>query len=261
MAEALLSAEDLRFGHAAPLLADPVSFRVGPGDVLVVLGPNGAGKTTLFRTLIGALRPLSGSVRWSGDPVGTLPLRVLARRVAYVPQQPDAAFDFTVAQYAMLGRLGRLGAFAGPGPEDRGAVEDAIARLGLESFRDRPLGRMSGGERQMAAIARALAQQAGVLILDEPTGGLDFANQARVLDTLAALASEGLGIVYSTHDPNHALRAGTAALLYRADRRCEYGEVESLTRPERLSEAYRADIERAVSDSGQTVIALARPRR
>lgn len=174
-----------------------------------------------------------------------------------VPQQPGAAFDFSVEHYVMLGRLGRLAAGAAPGRGDREAVSRAIDRLGLGRFRGRPLSKMSGGERQLAAIARALAQQASTLLLDEPTASLDFGNQGRVLDTLRSLAADGLGIAYATHDPNHALRAGTHALVYLPDGAIAFAPVGELIEPELLTRVYGARVEAARTADGRTVFTLA----
>lgn len=169
----LLRARALVFGHDRRALTTPIDLMLHSGEIVVVLGPNGSGKSTLFRTLLGTLPPLSGTVHWGARALGELRPRELATQVAWVPQQPGAAFEFTVEQYVMLGRLGRLAPGAAPGRADREAVRHAIARLGIERFRTRALSRMSGGERQLAAIARALAQQASTLLLDEPTASLD----------------------------------------------------------------------------------------
>jgi len=252
----LLRATGLRFGYRGRPLARPVAFALRAGEVLVVLGPNGSGKSTLFRTLAGAIPPIEGEVRWSGRPLGSLSPRELAGELTWVPQQPATAFDLDVFHYVMLGRLGRLPLGSAPGAADRQAVEQALARLGLGRFRDRPLSRMSGGERQLAAIARALAQQARTLILDEPAASLDFGNQGRVLDTLSALADEGLGIVYSTHDPNHALRCGSQTLLYLPEGELRAGSIVELVRPEVLTRAYGVPIEAARTADGRPVLAL-----
>ncbi len=256
MAE-LLRARALAFGYDRRALTAPIDLVLHPGEIVVVLGPNGSGKSTLFRTLLGTVAPLSGSVHWGGRVLAELAPRELAARVAWVPQQPGAAFEFSVEQYVMLGRLGRLGTGAAPGRIDREAVARSIGRLGLERFRSRLLSKMSGGERQLAAIARALAQQASTLLLDEPVASLDFGNQGRVLDTLRSLADDGLGIAYATHDPNHALRAGTSALVYLPGGTTAFGPVEELIEPEVLTRVYGAQVEVARTAAGRPVFALA----
>ncbi|HLT27221.1 MAG TPA: ABC transporter ATP-binding protein [Zeimonas sp.] len=255
----LLRTVSLAFGYDGRAITEPIDLVLGPGEIVVVLGPNGSGKSTLFRTLLGIVRPVSGSVRWGDRPLERHSPRELAQCVAWVPQHPGAAFEFTVEQYVMLGRLGRLAPGSAPGRSDRAAVARAIARLGLEPFRSRPLSRMSGGERQLAAVARALAQEASTLLLDEPTTSLDFGNQGRVLDVLASLAADGLGIVYSTHDPNHARRAGTRALVYLPDGRMRFGAVDSLVEPDTLSRVYGVPIDGARTADGRLVLSIALP--
>ena len=257
MTDRPLAVDGLQFGPAGVALTGPVSFQLARGAILVVLGPNGVGKTTLFRTLLGLSPRVAGSVAWGGRPLEDLTARDLARRVAYVPQAPGAAFDFTVEQYVMLGRLGLLGLVNAPGRRDRDAAGEAIDRLGLGALRSRPLSRLSGGERQLAALARALAQQAGALILDEPAASLDIANQVRLLDTMVALATEGLAIVYSTHDPNHALRAGHQALLMTPGADPCHGSVGALVEPAALSRAFGTPIEQALTESGARALTAA----
>jgi iron complex transport system ATP-binding protein len=260
MIEALLAVEDLQFGPEGVALTGPTTFSLGRGEILAVLGPNGAGKTTLFRTVLGLLPPVAGGVLWGARPVASLAAHELSRCVAYVPQSAGAAFDFTVEQYVLLGRLGIHGPMSAPGSEDRTVASDAIERLGLGALRSRRLSQTSGGERQLAALARALAQQAGALILDEPAASLDIANQVRVLDTLVALAGQGLAIVYSTHDPNHALRAGDEALLLTPGEQPCHGPVEALIEPGALSRTYGTPIEQASNSAGGRVLAAARSR-
>jgi iron complex transport system ATP-binding protein len=220
-----LQARDLAIGHDTRVLGAGYTLALRPGTVLALLGPNGAGKSTLVRTLLGLLPPLAGAVELDGRPMSALRERERARAIAWVPQHAAGGFDWSVRDLVMMGRTAHAGLLGAPTAADRAAVDEALDRLGLVALADRPLSQLSGGECQLALIARALAQQARYVLLDEPTASLDFGNQARVLREIRRLAEAGLGVLFSTHDPNHALRAADEALLLRAGRPLAIGPV------------------------------------
>lgn len=217
----MLSAENLAYGWPGRTLGRGVALSVRDRAVLCLLGPNGGGKTTLIRTLLGLLRPHEGRVVLAGQDIASMPRRAVARAVAYVPQAGQVAFPFSVTEMVLMGRAAHLPTFARPGRADREAAAEALATLGLSHLAEKPFGAISGGERQLALVARALAQGAQTLVLDEPTASLDFGNQLRVLSVLRRLANDGKGVLFSTHDPDHAfaiveqvalLRDGIAAI-------------------------------------------------
>jgi iron complex transport system ATP-binding protein len=251
MAE-LVSARALVIGRQGRALTDAFDLDLSAGEILAVLGPNGAGKSTLIGTLLGVVPALSGSVLWSGIPVGELSKRQRSLRVAWVPQHDSIAFDLSLPDYVMLGRLGRLGFGQAPGVQDRDQVDEAIDRVGLSAFRERRLGQMSGGERRLAAIARGLAQQAGAILLDEPLAGLDLSNQCRLLDGLGRLAADGIGLAYTTQDPNHPAMAASRALLIRPGGKVLAGSLEAVLTPAHLTETFRIPVETVVSTDGRT---------
>jgi iron complex transport system ATP-binding protein len=209
----VLQVDDLAFGFGARRVGREVTFALDPGETLAVLGGNGAGKTTLFRTLLGLLPAQAGSVLVNGDLVDALTPGERAKRLAYVPQQHVPAFGFTVLEAVLMGRAARLPTFARPGASDRAAAFGALERLDIASLAGRPITELSGGERQLVLVARALAQEAPVLILDEPTASLDFGNRARVLHEIDRLRGAGMTIMFSTHEPDHALAHADRALL------------------------------------------------
>lgn len=209
----MLEAEALAFGYGARVVGRGVSLALAAGETLAVLGGNGSGKTTLFRTLLGLLPPLAGVVRIDGADVLDLGPAARARRLAYVPQYQSTGFAFTVYEAVLMGRAANVGWFDQPGARDRAAAAEALDRVGIARLAHRPLTAISGGERQLALIARALAQGAGILVLDEPTANLDYGNKLRVLAELERLRAEGCTILFSTHEPDHALAHADRALL------------------------------------------------
>ncbi|WP_226575374.1 ABC transporter ATP-binding protein [Acuticoccus sediminis] len=208
-----LSADGLAIGYGGRAIASGLSFAAEAGEVLVLLGPNGCGKTTLFKTLLGLLPAVRGTVALGGAPLTGLSRREIARRVAYVPQSHGVPFAFSALELVTMGRTAWLGPLAQPGRTDRAAAQAALERVGIAHLAGADVTHLSGGQRQLVFVARALAQEAPVLVLDEPTASLDFGNQAVVLAEIARLSGMGLTIVLSTHDPDHAFAVGTRALL------------------------------------------------
>jgi len=245
----VLDVRDLAYGFGERRVGAGVTFALERGDTLAVLGGNGAGKTTLIRTLLGLLPAQAGAIRVGGDAITTLASHERARRLAYVPQQHTPTFGFTAEEAVLMGRVAHLATFARPGVIDREAAHDALTRLGIESLAARPVTELSGGERQLVWIARALAQQAPVLILDEPTASLDFGNRARVLAEIDRLRSGGLTIVFSTHEPDQALAHADRALLLADGRPLALDAVERALTAENVERLYRVRV-RSVDAGG-----------
>lgn len=248
-----LTAEELAIGYPGYPVGAGISLSAGAGDVLCLLGPNGSGKTTLFKTLLGLLPARGGRVLIGRRPIGELPRVEVARRIAYVPQAHAAPFAFSVREVVLMGRTAQLGLFANPGPADFDAVEAALDRLRIRDLAGADYTRLSGGQRQLVLIARALAQGAPVLVMDEPTASLDFGNQALVLSQVADLAQGGLAVIFSTHDPDHAFAVGSGvALLHRGGIRAAGTPAEALTSAA-LSEVYGVDVRVERVTGGRTV--------
>jgi len=209
----MLAVTDLAYGFASRIVGDNVTFTLAPGETLAVLGGNGAGKTTLFRTLLGLIPARGGRVDIDGHDAAALTAAQRAARIAYVPQQHAPAYAFSVTDAVLMGRAAHVGVFARPGKRDLAAVADALATLGIAALASRPITEISGGERQLVMIARALAQAAPMVVLDEPTASLDFGNRVRVLQELDRLRARGMTILFSTHEPDQALAHADRALL------------------------------------------------
>ncbi len=238
----VLQAQSLDVGYPSHAVGRGFSLQLQPGRVLALLGPNGGGKTTLLKTLLGLLPPLGGQVLLDGRALTAHGVRERARRLAYVPQSHAGAFAFTVGDLVLMGRTAHGGWLARPGARDREAAVAALARLGIEHLADRPAPEVSGGERQLALIARALAQEAAFIVLDEPTASLDFGNQGKVLREIGRLAEAGLGVLFSTHDPNHAARHAHEALLIRDGRTLAQGPVAQVLQQPLLAQLYGAPV-------------------
>jgi iron complex transport system ATP-binding protein len=234
----MLEVRDLAFGFPGRTIGREVSFALGAGEVMCVLGPNGGGKTTLFRTLLGLLQKHSGSIVLGNTPLERLSRGELARRVGYVPQGHAGYFAYSVREFVLMGRTAHLGAFAAPGPADRAVAERALASLEIAHLAERPVTQVSGGERQLALVARALAQQPQLLVMDEPTASLDFGNQVRVLQRISALAGSGISILFSSHAPDHAFLAARRVLLLGEGRALEMGAPQEVIRSDTLERLY-----------------------
>lgn len=210
-----LEAESLAYGYPQRLIGEGFTFRVAPGAVTCVLGPNGCGKTTLFRTVLGLLPPKGGAVRIGGRPIGDWSRGELAQAIGYVPQAHSGYFAFTVREIVLMGRTARLSFFGSPTRRDHLVAERVLRALGIEHLAERVYTQVSGGERQLALIGRALAQEPRFLVLDEPTANLDFGNQILVLEQIRSLAAQGIGVLFSTHDPDQAFICADHVLMLR----------------------------------------------
>lgn len=210
----MLAAERLSFGHPGRTIGRDVNLMFRPGESVALLGPNGGGKTTLLKTMLGLLPPHGGEVLLDGRSLRGLTLAERARLVGYVPQAHAGAFAFLVSDMVLMGRTAHQGMFASPSAADRAIAAAKLDELGVGHLAGRPYTMISGGERQLVLIARALAQEPRFVILDEPTASLDFGNQGRVMQQIGSMTKRGLGVLFTTHDPNQALRhADRVALL------------------------------------------------
>jgi iron complex transport system ATP-binding protein len=231
---------------------DDVSLSVDESELCCLLGPNGAGKTTLIRCLLGLLKPDAGSMRIAGHEVSELSARQLARLVAYVPQFTSTVFPFTALEMVVMGRTPQLGFASTPSRTDRRFALRTLERLGIPHLALRPFGQLSGGERELVMLGRALAQEAPVLVLDEPTAALDFGNEVRILQVVSDLVAGGPTVLMTTHQPNHALTWSDRAVLMREGAVILSGPPHEVVTGDNLSSLYGIPVRvsRSHSDSG-----------
>jgi iron complex transport system ATP-binding protein len=259
----MLQASHVSFAYraGAPRVIDDVSVSVGPGELVGILGPNGSGKTTMLKMLSGTLTPSAGTIAFDRRPLSGWKRRDLARRIALVPQETHAPFDFTVLDIVLMGRYPHLGTFALEGPADLSIAKQALASTGTSAFEDRPFATLSGGEKQRVVIASALAQSPELLLLDEPTASLDLGHQLDVQLLLAGLNRDrGVTMVLSTHDLNLAAALCRHLILLRDGRVIAQGPTEEVLTPDTVRTLYgvEADVHRHPVAGHLTVTPIAR---
>jgi iron complex transport system ATP-binding protein len=237
-----LEAKNLDIGYRGRRVGRDISLALEAGEVLCLLGPNGSGKTTLFRTLLGLLPAQGGRVALDGADLSSRARDEVARLVSYVPQAHAAFFPFTVREVVLMGRTAHLGVFSSPSRHDREVAGAVLARMRLAPLADSIYTRISGGERQLTLIARALAQEARIVVMDEPTANLDFGNQVRVLEHIQALARSGIGVLLSTHDPDQAFLCATRVAMLHEGRLARLGAPGEVITADSLKQIYGVDV-------------------
>jgi iron complex transport system ATP-binding protein len=240
----ILEGRALTIGYRDRVVGSGLDVALANGEVLALLGPNGSGKTTLLKTLLGLIAPQAGEVRVGERPLAAYSLRERARLIAYVPQAHVATFAFTVEAVVLMGRSSHGNLFNRPTAADRAVAMKTLERFGIAALAARPYTMISGGERQLVLLARALAQEPQFVVLDEPTASLDFGNQGKVMREIRALAQAGHGVLFTTHDPNHALRAADRAFLLRDGARIADGAVGDVLTLSQLEALYHSPVER-----------------
>lgn len=253
---ALLEIEDAAFdyGPGGVEALRGLSAKVPEGEVAAVLGPNGAGKTTLLHLAVGFLAPRSGRVRLAGRELSEYSRRELGRSVALVPQSERIPFQYTVLEYVTLGRAPHLSSLEMPGPKDEAIAREAIDRVGLQGLVARDITTLSGGERQLAAIARSIAQRPRLMLLDEPMSHLDLANKSRVLGIIRSLASDGTTILFTTHEPEVAAASAKWLILMREGRVLASGPLDKTLTSEALTATYGLPVRVARFEGRQIVL-------
>lgn len=235
--EQVIEVTGLACGYPQRTVLEGVGLDISAGETVALLGANGSGKTTLLKTLAGAIKPIAGCVRIAGQDLQSLPVRQVARLIGFVPQQEASTFDFSVREIVLMGRLAHSdGLFETP--EDHEAAERAMERADCAHIADRLISNLSGGEAQRAVVARALAQEAPVLLLDEPTAHLDIKHQLEISQLLRSLAAEGYTVVAAVHDLNWAATFADRALLLAGGKIVEDAPMESLPDSKELARAY-----------------------
>lgn len=236
---------DLRhadLGYDGKVVLHDVNLSMQSGEIVCLLGPNGVGKTTLFKTILGFIRPLAGTILIDGRNIARFALKDFARLVAYVPQVHHSPFPYKVRDVVLFGRTVHLGLFSSPGQKDRDIANSFLELLEIRHLAERSFTELSGGERQMVIIARALTQEARFIILDEPTSNLDYGNQVRVIRKIKELRKQSAGILMATHSPDHAFMIGSKVMVMNHGSLYRYGTPETTLTEETLKTIYGVDV-------------------
>lgn len=237
-----LELDQIAFDYNGKEIFHSVSLTVESGEVLCLLGPNGTGKTTLFKNILGLLKLNNGRILLNGSDINSWSRQERAKWIAYVPQQHIPPFSFRVIDVVLTGRTAHLNSFSSPSEKDVQIAENALETLNIFHLRDQIYTEISGGERQLVLIARALTQQPHILVMDEPTANLDFGNQAKVLNHIKRLASKGMAIIMSTHYPDHAFLYATKAALMKDGEIFYIGEPDKGLTEDHLQKMYGINV-------------------
>lgn len=241
----LITINDLHFRYetSPAWIFNNLTAEISASEITAILGPNGVGKTTLLHILIGLLPFQSGSIHLADQPLGSYSRREMSRMIGLVPQLERIPFPFSVFEYVSMGRAPHIGMLGTPGQKDQLHVDQALDILNLQNLRQRSVDELSGGESQLVRIARAMAQEPRILLLDEPTAHLDLGNKHRILEVLQSLVDDRTSVIFTTHDPDAAFAIAGQALLIHETSALAFGPVEKVLTSKNLSHAYRLPVE------------------
>lgn len=237
----LLEIHDVYGGYGNGDIVKGVSCAADRGDVLCLVGPNGCGKTTLFRLILGSIPLSRGTISIDGQDTKNLSPKELANLIAYIPQYHAPVFAYTVLDVVIMGRASHFSSFDTPKSVDREAAFAALEKVSALELANKKYTALSGGQRQLILIARAICQSAKVFVMDEPAANLDYANHQLLIDVIADLAGQGYCIVMSTHSPEHPFSVGSKALLMKGGKVAGFGAPKEIITPQNLQAVY--DIE------------------
>lgn len=238
-----IQVSNLCFKYGNRLILDDISFKAEGSQLLSILGPNGVGKSTLFHCILGLLKGYKGEILLSDIGIKGLDVKKMAKLVAYIPQSHYPSFNFSVFDMVLMGTSIQVSTISSPGKKQIELVESTLERLGIEYLKNRSYNQISGGERQLVLIARALVQEAKVLIMDEPTANLDFGNQIRVMSVIKSLTKEGYTIIQSTHNPEQAFLFSDVVLALKDGKVLASGVPAEIFTEDLIQTLYGIDVE------------------
>jgi iron complex transport system ATP-binding protein len=238
----VIKIEHLSFSYGSKQILEDINFEAKAGDLVALIGPNGAGKSTLFKCILKFLKNYEGKVLLDGRDMKEMSRADIAGKIAYIPQTTIPVFNYDVVDIVLMGMTGGLKLLESPGRKHVERAEMVLDELGILHLRDRGFGRISGGERQLVLLARAMVQDAGILIMDEPTANLDYGNQLRVMERIHGLARDGYTVILSTHDPGHALLFADVSFVLQDGKVKAAGPSSEVLTEELMSDLYGVEV-------------------
>ncbi|WP_418184688.1 ABC transporter ATP-binding protein [Aliarcobacter vitoriensis] len=238
----LIDAKNISFSYQKKEVLNDINFELHQGDILSLIGKNGCGKTTLLKILLGIYKS-SGNIKILSKNINDYKNKELAKLISYVPQTHQIPFDYTVFDVVLMGRLAHINLFSNYSQKDIEITIKNLEKVGILHLKDKIYSQISGGERQLAFIARALTQNAKIIFMDEPVTGLDYGNQLKLLKFLKELANEGYTFVKTTHYPDHALYASNKVMMLKDGKVLDYGTVDDKLTVENINQLYDVNVE------------------
>lgn len=238
----LIDAKNISFSYGNKQILTNIDFQLYQGDVLSLVGQNGCGKTTLLKILLGIFKS-NGEIKILSKNINEYKNKELAKLISYVPQTHQIPFDYTVFDVVLMGRLAHIGLFSNYSLKDKEIALKALEKVGIGPLKDNIYSKISGGERQLAFIARALTQESKIIFMDEPVTGLDYGNQLKLLKFLKELSNEGYTFVKTTHYPDHALYASNKVMMLKNGQILDVGNINEKLTSTNIKKLYDVDVE------------------
>lgn len=237
----MLEINNLSFSYKGRSILEEISFKAENGQFISILGRNGVGKSTLFKCILKILPNYSGQVLIDGEDALNLSVKEIAQRIAYIPQATASTFNYSVEDIVLFGTTSLIKGLRTPGEKEKELVDNALKKVGIYNLKERCFHHLSGGEKQLVIIARALAQNANILLLDEPASALDFGNQMRILSLIRQLSQEGYCVIQTTHDPESAFMFSDKIIALKDGRILSQGIPDEVLTQENINNLYGID--------------------
>lgn len=239
----MIEVRNLSFKYADDLILDNINLSIQRGDVLAILGENGSGKSTLLKLILSFLEPLKGEVLIDNKNVNSYEKKDLAKKIAYVPQSSTLPFSYTVLEVVLMARISYQSIFSTYSNKDKEIAIEALKHLEIENLKEKVFSDLSGGQKQLVLIARALAQKAEILIMDEPSSSLDYSNELMLLNQIKKLAKKGFTVIQATHNPNHAFFVSSKTLLIKDKKVFAFGKSSEILTQNNINSLYDIEVE------------------